>query len=90
MARTRREMRLTAEIGEYEMDKVILDLGSDANALPKQTWEIMGRLALQWYPIQLRMENQKKIIPNNENNPYPELLGINWAIDMNGMINLKK
>ena len=33
--RTRREMRLTAQIGEYEMDKVILDLGSDTNVLPK-------------------------------------------------------
>jgi len=31
-------MRLTALIGEYEMDQVILDLGSDVNVLPKQTW----------------------------------------------------
>ena len=23
-------------------------------------------------------------------NPYPTLLGIDWAIDMNGIINLKK
>ena len=61
--RTGREMRLTAQIGEYEMDQVILDLGSDANVLPKQTWERMGRPALQWSPIQLRMENQQKIIP---------------------------
>lgn len=30
-----REMRLSAQIGEYEMDQVILDLGSDANALTK-------------------------------------------------------
>ena len=37
--RTGWEMRLTAQIGEYEMDQVILDLGSDANILPKQTWE---------------------------------------------------
>ena len=34
-----REMRLTAQIREYEMDQVILDLGLDANILPKQTWE---------------------------------------------------
>ena len=34
-SRTGREMRLTTQIGEYEMDQVILDLGSDANALPK-------------------------------------------------------
>ena len=39
-------MRLTAQIGEYEMDQVILDMGSNANVLPKQTWERMGRPVL--------------------------------------------
>lgn len=34
-ARTRCEMRLTAQIGEYEMDKVILDLRSNAIVFPK-------------------------------------------------------
>ena len=38
-----REMRLMAHISEYEMNHVILDLGSEANVLPKQTWEHMGR-----------------------------------------------
>ena len=42
-----REMRLTAQIGEYEMDQVILDLGSDVNVLPKQTWERTGIPSLQ-------------------------------------------
>ena len=56
-------MRFTAQIREYEMDQVILDLRSDVNALPKQTWEHMGRPALQWSPIQLRMVNQQKILP---------------------------
>ena len=37
--RTEREMRLTAQIGEFEMDEVILDLGSEVNVLTKQTWE---------------------------------------------------
>ena len=55
--RTEREMRLIAQIGEYEMDRVILDLESDANVLP------MGRPMLQWSPIQLRMANQQKILP---------------------------
>lgn len=45
------------------MDQVILDLGSDANGLPNQTSERMGRPTLQWSPIQLRMANQQKIIP---------------------------
>eukprot|EP00253_Pinus_taeda_P026519 PITA_26519 len=113
--RTRREMRLTAQIGEYEMDQVILDLRLDANVLPKQTWERMGRPTLQWYPIQLQIENQQKILPMgrlqgitvdiegasalenfkvieivDDNNPYLTLLGIDWATDMNGVINLKK
>ena len=108
-------MRLTAQIGKYEMDQVILDLGSNVNVLPKQTWERMGRLVLQWSPIQLRMANQQKIIPMgwlqgvtidieggstladfevieivDDSNPYPMLLGIDWATDMNGVINLKK
>lgn len=26
----------------------------------------------------------------DDNNPYPALLGIDWATDMNGVINLKK
>lgn len=97
------------------MDQVILDLVSDANVLPKKTWECMGRPALQWSPIQLQMENQQKILPMgrlqgitediegastlvdfevieivDDNNPYPALLRIDWATDMNVMINLKK
>jgi len=112
---TGREMRLTVQIGEYEMDQVILDQGSDANGLPKQTWERMGSPTLQWSPIQLQMANQQKIHSMgrlqgitidikgvsaladfevieivDDNNPYPALLGIDWATDMNGVINLKK
>ena len=56
-------MRLTAQIGDYEMDQLILDLGSDANVLPKQTWQWMGEPKLEWSTIQLRMANQQKIIP---------------------------
>jgi len=47
-ARTCCEMRLTTQIGDYEMDQVILDLGSDVNILPNQIWERMGRPTLQW------------------------------------------
>lgn len=52
-----------AYISDYEMDQVILDLGSNANILPKQTWEHMGKPTLQWSPIQLQMANQQKILP---------------------------
>lgn len=34
-ARTRWEIRVIVQIGEYEMDEVILDLGSNVNVLPK-------------------------------------------------------
>lgn len=44
------------------MSQVILDLCSDANVPPNNTWERMGSLALQWSPIQLRMANLHKII----------------------------
>ena len=60
---TGREMWLTAHIGDCDMDKVILDLGSDANVLPKQTWQRMGEPKLEWSTIQVRMDNQQKIIP---------------------------
>ena len=56
-------MQLIAQISDYEMDQVILDLGSDANVLPKKTWKRMGEPKLEWSTIQLRMANQQKIIP---------------------------
>jgi len=75
----------------------------------------MGKIVLQWSPIQLRMVNQQKIIPMgrlqgitvniegasaledfevieivDEINPYPSLLAIDWATNINGVITLKK
>ena len=41
-----REMRLNVQIGEYDMTDVILDLGSNFNVLPKQTWRQMGMPSL--------------------------------------------
>lgn len=55
-------MRLRTQIGDFDMDQIILDLGSNANVLPKQNWEHMGKPKLQWSPIQPHMENQQKII----------------------------
>ena len=44
------------------MDYIIL-LGSDVNIITRQTWESMGKLWLEWYPIQLRLANQSKVLP---------------------------
>ncbi len=46
-------MRLHAQIGEYDMTDIILDLGSKVNVLTKKTWEQMGKPILEWSPIKL-------------------------------------
>lgn len=108
-------MILTTKIGEFEMEQIVLDIGSYVNVLTKKRWEAMGRPALQWSPVQLRMANQVKVVPLgrlpkvlidldgvkstaefevieiiDNKSPYPTLLGIEWALDCNGIINLKR
>ena len=61
--RTGREMILHAQIGDYDMTDIILDLGSEVNVLTKKTWEQMGKPTLEWSPIQLRLANQQNIVP---------------------------
>ena len=56
-------MQLTAQVGEFEMDEVILDLGSEVNVLTKQTWEQMGSPKIARSPIHLRLANQKWVSP---------------------------
>ena len=56
-------MKFTAQIGEFEMDEVILDLGSEVNVLTKQTWEQMGSPQLSLSPIHLRLANQQRVSP---------------------------
>jgi hypothetical protein len=40
--RTNREFILNANIGDFNMGYIILDLGSEVNVLPKKTWKCMG------------------------------------------------
>ena len=49
----RKEMCMNIQIGEYEVDSVILDLGSNVNILTKQTWKNMETLTLGWSLVQL-------------------------------------
>jgi hypothetical protein len=106
---------MTVELKNYEMDGVMLDLGSNMNILPKKSWELMGKPNLVWSPIQLRLSNQYKIYPigrleqvevniegvktkvyfevieiMDDSDPYPTLLGIDWAFDNNAVLNLKQ
>ena len=41
-----REFRMNAQIGDYDMDYIILDLGLYANILTHQTWESMAKPCL--------------------------------------------
>jgi hypothetical protein len=61
--RTNREFRLNANIGYFNMGDVILDLGSKVNVLPKKTWKCMGEPTLGYSPIQLKLENQQRVLP---------------------------
>jgi hypothetical protein len=56
------EIKLSAHIGDYDMDHVILDMGYNVNVFTKKTWEMMGKLKLILSPVQLILENQHKII----------------------------
>ena len=39
--RTSKEFRLNANIGDFNMGDIILDLGFEVNVLPKKTWKCM-------------------------------------------------
>jgi hypothetical protein len=41
--RTRKELHLSAQIGDYDMDYVVLNLGSEVNVMMKRTWALMGK-----------------------------------------------
>ena len=49
-------------MGDYDIDYIILNLGSGVNILIRKTWEIMKKLRLDWSPIQLRIANQSKVL----------------------------
>jgi hypothetical protein len=61
--RTNKELYLNAQIGYYEIDYVVLDLGSEVNVMTKQTWALMGKPKLIYSPIRLRMANQQAVSP---------------------------
>ena len=51
------ELQMNVQIDDYDMDFIILDLGSDVNILTIQTWESMGNPRLVRSPIQLCLAN---------------------------------
>jgi hypothetical protein len=61
--RTNKELHLSAHIGDYNVDYVVLDLVSKVNVMMKKTWERMGKPRLIYSPIRLRMANQQAVSP---------------------------
>jgi hypothetical protein len=54
---------MNAQIGEYDIDYAVLDLGSEVNVMTKKTWELMRKPKLIYSPIRLRMSNQQDVSP---------------------------
>jgi hypothetical protein len=48
-----RYFKMMIELGSYEMDGVMLDLGYNVNILVKKSWDLMGKPKLVWFPIQI-------------------------------------
>ena len=44
------------------MGYIILELGSEVNVLPKNTWQCMGEPTLGYSPIHLKLENQHRVL----------------------------
>jgi hypothetical protein len=61
--RKSREFILNANIGDFNMGDIMLDLGSKVNVLPNKTWKCMGEPILGYSPVQLKLENQHKVLP---------------------------
>jgi hypothetical protein len=61
--RTSREFRLNANIGDFNMGDIILDIGSEVNVLPKNTWQCMGDPTLGYSVVQLKLANQHRVLP---------------------------
>jgi hypothetical protein len=61
--RTSKELHLSAQIRDCDVDYVVLALGSEVNVMTKQTWALMGKPKMIYSPIRLRMANQQVVSP---------------------------
>jgi hypothetical protein len=71
------ELRLNANIGDFNMGDMILDLVSEVNVLLKNTWKCMGDPTLGYSPVQLKLENKHRVLP------IGRLKGV--AVDLDGV-----
>jgi hypothetical protein len=77
-----KELHLNAQIGEYDIDYVVLDLGSEVNVMTKQTWALMEKPKLIYSPIRIRMANQQAVSPFEILEHVPmEINGVRTFVD---------
>ena len=69
--KTGHELSMISQIGDYDMDYIILDLGSDVNILTRQNWESMGKSRLVCSLFHLILENQLKVLRIDRPNQVP-------------------
>jgi hypothetical protein len=79
---TGKEFRLVVQLDEFDIKDVMLDIGSNVNILPKNTWEALGKPQLTYSPIQQIMANQYCIFPIGRlENVEIDVAGVNIVVD---------
>jgi hypothetical protein len=61
--RKSKELHLSAHIGDYDINCVVLNLGSKVNVMTKKTWALMGKPKFIYSNIRLRMDNLQAVSP---------------------------
>ncbi len=80
--RSAKELHLNAQIRDYEMVYLVLDLGSKVNVITKQTWTLMGKPRLIYSLIRLQMENQQAFFPFGRlENVHVDIDGVKMFVD---------
>ena len=77
-----KDIWMNVQIGDYEVELVILDLGSDVNILMKKTWQFMGKPTLGCSSVQLHLANQMKVQPiGHVSNLVVDIEGMKMHVD---------
>jgi hypothetical protein len=53
---------MNANIRDFNMGYIILDLGSKVNVLPMKTWQCVGEPTLGYSPVQPKLANQHRVL----------------------------
>ena len=68
---------MNIQIGYYEVNQIIIDLGFNVNIITNKTWENIGQPTLGWSPVKLRLANQAKVQPiGRVSNPVIDVEGM--------------